>query len=530
MSAAKQSAQRPRPSWSGSSAFWTRLAAVLGLAGFAVVLAWHNTADNDLWARLAVGARAWHTATLWTRDVFAFTPTLPEWVDHEWGAGLIFFTVLKAGGSAGLMILKIGLALAALGLALDTGRRRGAPAAVLLLIALPCAWALLPGYVPVIRSHALTYAAFALMLWLAERVATDRWIWWPLMPALFLVWANVHGGFVAGFAIPAAYALAEGARFLLQGRARGTLRQPAAVWPWLVLITGVAATCINPWGWRFYTYLVPALLHPRPRIGEWAPLTPWGWDAFTGFRLLTVLALIMVAALGWRLRPDRRYRLAPALLILVLTAAAGWLHRRHAPFFGLAAAALLPALLANLHPGRRTGPALAGLYALVAAGLLWRFLPAASLQVYAPVGLFPVRECDILARAGFTGNAAVPFDWGSYTAWRLYPGVRVSIDGRYEETYPETTFEANACFFNREGPAWDRLVREHRVDVVLLDLRRTRLTPTDLAALGFEPVYATALSALWARPEQVKPLRAAVATLPDTTVDPLDPTIPARWF
>ena len=52
--------------------------------------------------------------------------------------------MLKAGGPAGLMGLKIALALTALWLALDTARRRGATPAAVLLIALPCAWALLP--------------------------------------------------------------------------------------------------------------------------------------------------------------------------------------------------------------------------------------------------------------------------------------------------------------------------------------------------------------------------------------------------
>jgi len=59
------------------------------------------------------------------------------------------------------------LALAgALGLALTTARQAGA--AVLLLVAIPCAWTVLPGYVPVIRSHALTYMLFALTLFVTQ--------------------------------------------------------------------------------------------------------------------------------------------------------------------------------------------------------------------------------------------------------------------------------------------------------------------------------------------------------------------------
>lgn len=512
---------------------WWFGAAVLGALGFSVVLAWHNTADNDLWARLAVGARLWHTGTLWPHDVFAFTPTLPVWIDHEWGAGAIFFAVLTAGGSAGLMVLKILLALTALGLALDTARRRGAAPPALLLAAIPCAWAILPGYVPVIRSHAFTYAAFALMLWLCERVAAGRRSWWPLIPLLLLAWVNIHGGFVTGFLPPAVYALVQGVppwmRHLRRGHFKPNETNPCVSWPWLALAAGAAVTLVNPWGWRFLAYLVPALLHPRTRIDEWGPMPLWGWDAFTGYRVLTIVALVMIAALWRRQDAAHRRRLAPALVLLVLTAAAGWLHRRHAPFFGIAAAALLPALVARGRASLPTAKAVAVLFGGLTAGLLLRFLPDASLQVWAPVGIFPVRECDILSRAGIDGNVAVPFDWGSYAAWRLYPHLKISMDGRYEETFPEATLEANARFYEREGADWDRLVRENRVDFVIVNHRRTRLKPADLTALGFEPVYLQPLSSLWARPSTAARLRATADALPDSTIDPLDPAIPARW-
>ncbi len=511
---------------------WWLGTAALGILGFSVVLAWNNTADNDLWARLAVGARFWHTGTLWSRDVFAFTPTLPAWIDHEWGAGVIFFTVLKIGGPAGLMLLKILLALTALGLALDTARRRGATPPVLLLAAIPCAWTILPGYVPVIRSHALTYAAFALMLWLCERIAAGRRAWWPLIPVLILGWVNVHGGFVTGFLPPAVYALAQSPPCLprfLQGRARPKDGSSYAAWPWLALAGGAVVSLLNPWGWRFFSYLVPALLRPRPRIEEWSPMPVWNWDAYTGFRILTVVALVMVAALWRRQDATQQRRLAPALVLLLLTAAAGWLHRRHAPFFGLAAAALLPALVTRGPGGRPAAKCLTLLFGGLTAGLLLRFLPGASFAVLAPIGIFPVRECDILLRAGFDGNVAVPFDWGSYAAWRLYPRLKISMDGRYEETFPETTLEANARFYEREGADWDRLVRDNRVDFVIVNHRRTRLTPVDLSALGFVPVYLHPLSSLWARPATAARLRATADALPDSTIEPLDPAIPARW-
>jgi hypothetical protein len=189
---------------------------IIGLTCFAIVLASHNIADGDLWARLAVGACFWNNGALWAHDVFAFTQTLPQWIDHEWGAGVLFFSILQIFGPAGLMGTKILLALLALGLPLYVARRQGAMVSSLLLIAIPAAWTILPGYGLVIRSHALTYVFFGLTLLIMQlgRVR-PRWLW--LLPCLMLLWANVHGGFVTGFAVMACYGLF----FLVAERPKG---------------------------------------------------------------------------------------------------------------------------------------------------------------------------------------------------------------------------------------------------------------------------------------------------------------------
>ena len=61
----------------------------LGVLAFAVVLTAHHIADGDLWAKLALGAHVWLRGGVPLHDTFAFTPTLPEYIDHEWGAGAI---------------------------------------------------------------------------------------------------------------------------------------------------------------------------------------------------------------------------------------------------------------------------------------------------------------------------------------------------------------------------------------------------------------------------------------------------------
>jgi len=165
------------------------LLALLGMCAFATVLAYHNITDGDLWAKLAIGETLWKTGHILRHDVYAFTPTLPEYIDHEWGAGVVFYAMLKWFGPPGLMLLKMVLALGLLALAFLTGRRQGCGVNVLLLVSVPAAASILTGYIPVVRSHAFTFFLCAgTLLALEELWRGRRWpaaapgSWWSAAP------------------------------------------------------------------------------------------------------------------------------------------------------------------------------------------------------------------------------------------------------------------------------------------------------------------------------------------------------------
>ncbi|HXI84232.1 MAG TPA: hypothetical protein VNL17_09095 [Verrucomicrobiae bacterium] len=478
---------------------------IVGGFAFAVVLAYHRIVDGDLWARLAVGARVWRTGSLMRHDVFAFTPTLPEWIDHEWGAGVIFSWLLNTFGPVSLMLLKITTACAAILLCLFAARRSGTGWSTLLLLAIPCAVTVLPGYVTVIRSHALTYLFFALTLLCLEEMRTGRqWLAF-VIPPLVLVWANVHGGFVVGLIAMGVYAASVRTRTML-----------------LTLLAAATVTCINPYGVHYWTYLVPAWLHPRMDITEWGPMPFWGGDPYFGFRILFVIALVAIVG-------EWKQRTALGLTMLALTAIAAWLHRRHAPFFGLTVLVYLGPY-AERWCRRVPLVTVLAIHVVLAIFVAIEFLPQASLQPIVPLSFYPVGAVAALDQAAVKGNLAVPFRWGSYASWRLAPRIKVSMDGRYEETYPDATFEMNQRFFHRTGTDWDRLLREYRVDFIILELRTTQLSPADLRAHGYEVIRADDTSVLLARSEFAPRLREAVTKLPPKSSDALDPHLAARWL
>ena len=133
-----------------------------------------------------------------------------------------------------------------------------------------------------------------------------------------------------------------------------------------------------------------------------------------------------------------------------------------------------------------------------------------------------MREVDILALAGAKGNAATPFAWGSYVSWRLYPNVKISMDGRYEAAFPESTFKLNNAFYDRQGD-WFQLCRLFKVDYVILDLQTERLRAGELQAAGYVLIWKQDdLSALLCLPEHAPLLQKTAGALPSVTVDPLD--------
>jgi hypothetical protein len=228
---------------------------------------------------------------------------------------------------------------------------------------------------------------------------------------------------------------------------------------------------------------------------------------------------------------------------VLLTAYISWRSRRHGPFFGVATLAFIGPFTATAYaqvmsylPKTLSLKIKPAFVTLVIQGLLAiyvaiYFLPRSSFQVLSPIGLYPVREVDILSRAQAKGNLAVPFWMGSYASWRLYPDIKISMDGRYEAIYPESTFRLNEDFYTKYSTNWDRILRAYPVDYVILDLQNGKLQPEDLASRGYELIWLTkGASALMVQEKYADTFHRVAAELPPTTVDPLDATIPEKWW
>jgi hypothetical protein len=92
----------------------------------------------------------------------------------------------------------------------------------------------------------------------------------------------------------------------------------------------------------------------------------------------------------------------------------------------------------------------------------WRLrIPTASADDY------PAGAVDYLRDQGFHGNLMTPYNAGSYVLWKLYPGVKVSLDSRFEVAYPTAwVVEVALMYAGRDG--WQETLARYPTDAVLV--------------------------------------------------------------
>jgi hypothetical protein len=289
---------------------------------FPAVLGSSLTIFND-------GDVSWHIATgLWildhraipTVDPFSFTWGGKPWVPIEWGSEVLYASAYRLARYSGVAAL-VTAALIALHAVVYLNASRRVRVALLPVVAMD--FVLIPMLLA--RPHVLTWPLLAFWTWLMLRAREqDRAP--PLYAALLMtLWANLHGGYVFGLAIAAAFGLEALVEAADKARA---FRQ------WLVFgLACAVAVFINGNG-------VEGVFHPLrftqlemlPLIDEWKPSSP----AKTPFAF-GVLAIMLVLIAWKRPRlPWVRWLLLAAMLGLAL------LQVRHQAMLAILAAMLLP--------------------------------------------------------------------------------------------------------------------------------------------------------------------------------------------
>lgn len=227
-----------------------RFLALMGLLA-AMTTAHPQVLDPDFWWHLRNGLTLLATNDLIHVNPYAFMAVGHHWVMQEWVSELWMGAVSSISGRMGIVIVYEFITLALLILiwmrARELGPVHGLTLGIGIVVAAVVAY---PIFGP--RSQMDSYMLTALVLLIAERqLRRGGHIAWVL-PPVFLVWSNLHAGFILGLILLMAILAAEGICVLAGRRSESDRRQIGQ----LALATGcsVAACLINPNGVAIVAY------------------------------------------------------------------------------------------------------------------------------------------------------------------------------------------------------------------------------------------------------------------------------------
>jgi hypothetical protein len=399
-------------------------------------------ADPDLWGHIRFGQLALALGQAPVRNPYSYSAPGFLWRDPEWLAEALLALSFDSLGIVGLKLMKFGCtAVTVLLMALAAAETR-ASVRIQLLVLTVAGVALIP--MMQFRPQLFTFMLLsALMLLLARdsfrAPAASLWLAVPI----FALWANTHGGVAAGFAALALYMGVRGLEDLAGGRGlRPSIRLGA------VTLACAVATLVNPYGVGNWIVVERAIRNPMTRaiISEWQPLVfkmvqQWHESPGTALNFAVVIALPLALAVCFAIRP--RGGDLPLVAIAALMALGAYLSVRNMALAVIAAVAPL-----CRHAGLVLGKTRFGDPAAVEPRRASNeiMVTALALLIVLQSGLFsrtlivrfgiPKGAVDFMQMHELRGNLLCDFSWGDYLIWRMAPGSKVFIDGRYDFAYP----------------------------------------------------------------------------------------------
>jgi hypothetical protein len=372
------------------------------------------------------------------------------------------------------------------------------------------------------RPHVFSWLFTVAWFWVLDRCESQRrsdgsslkrrWLLW-ILPALMLVWVNLHGAFLLGFVLLGIFWVSAWWQWLTTAESSvdSLLLKLAAKTRFRDLtvagLLSATATFVNPYGWKLhahiYSYLSNRFL--MDHIDEFqSPNFHGGAQKCFG-----VLILITLAALATR---ARKVRVSEGLTVL-FAVYSGLIASRNIPV-----SAILLALIA--------GPVLTGFFARISAtrrsaasgpsflsridgterslrGHLWPVVAViATLAITANGGRIgtstlidahfspkrmPVAAVDYLETHEIAGPVFAPDYWGGYLIYRMYPRTQVVVDDRHD-LYGDEFFKSYLKAMHVEA-GWDDFLRQHGASSLLLPAGSPLANILQVAG-GWKVVYA----------------------------------------
>lgn len=461
---------------------------------------WHS----DLWGHLNYGRTITQIGRLpATEPLLPLAKGMPL-VDTAWLWQVLAFSVIKNLGLAGLQGLHGGSVALGAGLLLQRMlqrvRRFGFAVAGLAVYL----W-IQHSHLIIMRPQLAGMTCFIGLLSIVLRGKPSIHDWWSI-PALFTLWANLHGSFPIGWLLLGAVTAGRAVDLLRRTGELRSLAHDAAIRRWFVLTQlAVIAALINPYGLRLFETVWRFGDNPNLRdLTEWQPLSirePVGWAM-----ALSVVALAVI----YRLTP-RRVQSWEVLTLTTLGLAA--LYSGRMTIWWGPIASLLFTIHAHAAWARWRGVTRevpdsprTGKWSLVTLGIIWICF------AYSPLGMrlihrqqpepkralsaeTPYLATEYLREHRVPGLVFSLYEWSDYLQWQGLP----TFINSHVQIIPREVWQHYMTVITDQA-GWEEVLDRYGINTVVLDkgerdslIRRFRDHP------GWRSAYDDQLAVIFVR-------------------------------
>jgi hypothetical protein len=443
--------------------------------------------DGDTGWHIRTGDWILANGTVPSVDIFSYTKPGEPWFAWEWLWDVAFAYLHQQWGMEAVVLTSILVLCVTFALLFRLVTRScgnalaAATVTILAMMASALHW--------LARPHLFTLLFSVIFLGILYRVREGRSKLLVALPLLTVVWTNIHGGFLVGIILIAAFGVGELLQGLVEQLPARRREHFSRSLPYLVTAAGcLVASLLNPYGYKLHAHIVEYLgepyhfdtiieflspsFHPvktrfieallalgigaafvriyRRQFAEALLILFWAHSSLVSARNIPIYVLIAAPAIA--------QFIVESLARFSTAALAAWCRRIADEFLSIAAGVSETDRVARVHLVSLTG--------VFVVGLLM-YSPAASGKLRATYDpkLYPERalssESVRSAQAIFTDG-----EWGDYLIYRLFPHTKVFTDGRsdfYGPAFGREFLDVLAVKHN-----WERMLLKYGVDTVLL--------------------------------------------------------------
>jgi hypothetical protein len=290
------------------------LPVLLGIFLILISLTKINGEDDIFW-HIETGRYIIENKTVPSADVFSFATYGEEWIPFEWAWDITAYLIFNSTGFAGLYILTVIILLMIFYLLFSVLKKfeLNTTLSVLFLFIL----ALGIKYRIGLKPHMFTYLFFIVTLYIIinyKNFGSNRKSLY-FIPVIFLFWANIHMGVLAGLLLVFIYVLSE--TFAYYGKSKKIIKpdRKSLYFLYWILLLVIAAMLINPHFIQTYIY---SLEHTQMKLIE--EIYEWRspFDSIYFGKLFIFIYIFFLIAIVYVIKFSfRKKDYFPALLCIV---------------------------------------------------------------------------------------------------------------------------------------------------------------------------------------------------------------------